>query len=274
MQGCRDAGVQGCRDPGLMGRDAGMQGAGMQGCRAGMQHHGAGNQILTLSPDEEGDQGAPAQLGTEPAVPQAGDKAGPGRGQERGRGLGSGTTTPGSNAAAVPQERQNIIRYWLENLRAKQGESLHNIHFLEGQPISECGTARSGTATPPPRSLCPARAQAVPGWLWRTRVQRGSPCVPIPGGGCRSGGVGAWWLRQGWARSPGVPRSPPNPSSSLSLPQTPPCRATRAGSRGGWRCPLSPSLTPCPAAQSRSWRPAASSSRSSRCTSRGSSNGS
>ncbi|XP_027529630.1 anoctamin-8-like isoform X1 [Neopelma chrysocephalum] len=33
------------------------------------------------------------------------------------------------------QERQNIIRYWLENLRAKQGEALHNIHFLEGQPI-------------------------------------------------------------------------------------------------------------------------------------------
>ncbi|NXA75758.1 ANO8 protein, partial [Thryothorus ludovicianus] len=34
------------------------------------------------------------------------------------------------------QERQSIIRYWLENLRAKQGESLHNIHFLEGQPIN------------------------------------------------------------------------------------------------------------------------------------------
>lgn len=33
------------------------------------------------------------------------------------------------------QERQCIIRYWMENLRAKQGESLHNIHFLEGQPI-------------------------------------------------------------------------------------------------------------------------------------------
>ncbi|XP_063770650.1 anoctamin-8 isoform X2 [Pseudophryne corroboree] len=33
------------------------------------------------------------------------------------------------------QERQSIIRYWMENLRAKQGESLHNIHFLEGQPI-------------------------------------------------------------------------------------------------------------------------------------------
>ncbi|XP_015285242.1 PREDICTED: anoctamin-8 [Gekko japonicus] len=33
------------------------------------------------------------------------------------------------------QERQNVIRYWLENLRAKQGEMLHNVHFLEGQPI-------------------------------------------------------------------------------------------------------------------------------------------
>ncbi|KAM8962195.1 anoctamin-8 isoform 2-T2 [Pelodytes ibericus] len=33
------------------------------------------------------------------------------------------------------QERQCIIRYWMENLRAKQGESLHNINFLEGQPI-------------------------------------------------------------------------------------------------------------------------------------------
>ncbi|CAI9545736.1 unnamed protein product [Staurois parvus] len=34
------------------------------------------------------------------------------------------------------QERQSIIRYWMENLRAKHGESLHNIHFLEGQPIT------------------------------------------------------------------------------------------------------------------------------------------
>nr|XP_055058208.1 anoctamin-8 isoform X1 [Misgurnus anguillicaudatus] len=33
------------------------------------------------------------------------------------------------------QERQSILRYWLDNLRAKQGEALHNIHFLEGQPI-------------------------------------------------------------------------------------------------------------------------------------------
>ncbi|XP_054889189.1 anoctamin-8 isoform X3 [Poeciliopsis prolifica] len=33
------------------------------------------------------------------------------------------------------QERQSIIKYWLDNLRAKQGEMLHNIYFLEGQPI-------------------------------------------------------------------------------------------------------------------------------------------
>uniref|UniRef100_A0A6Q2XWW6 Anoctamin n=1 Tax=Esox lucius TaxID=8010 RepID=A0A6Q2XWW6_ESOLU len=33
------------------------------------------------------------------------------------------------------QERQSIIKYWLDNLRAKQGEVLHNIHFLDGQPI-------------------------------------------------------------------------------------------------------------------------------------------
>ncbi|KAM4739507.1 anoctamin-8 [Anableps anableps] len=33
------------------------------------------------------------------------------------------------------QERQTIIKYWLDNLRAKQGEVLHNINFLEGQPI-------------------------------------------------------------------------------------------------------------------------------------------
>nr|XP_054593223.1 anoctamin-8 isoform X2 [Nothobranchius furzeri] len=33
------------------------------------------------------------------------------------------------------QERQSIIKYWLDNLRAKHGDVLHNIHFLEGQPI-------------------------------------------------------------------------------------------------------------------------------------------
>lgn len=37
----------------------------------------------------------------------------------------------------LSQERQSIIKYWLDNLRAKHGEALHNIHFLEGQPISE-----------------------------------------------------------------------------------------------------------------------------------------
>lgn len=38
------------------------------------------------------------------------------------------------------QERQSIIKYWLDNLRAKHGEVLHNINFLEGQPISESST--------------------------------------------------------------------------------------------------------------------------------------
>ncbi|XP_032903105.1 anoctamin-8 [Amblyraja radiata] len=33
------------------------------------------------------------------------------------------------------QERQSIIRHWLDNLQAKQGERLHNIQFLEGQAI-------------------------------------------------------------------------------------------------------------------------------------------
>ncbi|XP_067108954.1 anoctamin-8-like [Osmerus mordax] len=33
------------------------------------------------------------------------------------------------------QERQSIIKFWLDNLRADQGEVLHNLHFLEGQPI-------------------------------------------------------------------------------------------------------------------------------------------
>ncbi|KAM9106344.1 anoctamin-8 isoform 2-T2 [Megaptera novaeangliae] len=33
------------------------------------------------------------------------------------------------------QERQSIIRFWLQNLRAKQGEALHNVRFLDDQPI-------------------------------------------------------------------------------------------------------------------------------------------
>ena len=39
------------------------------------------------------------------------------------------------------QERQSIIRFWLQNLRAKQGEALHNVRALEDQPISEWGGA-------------------------------------------------------------------------------------------------------------------------------------
>ncbi|XP_031196091.1 anoctamin-8 isoform X2 [Mastomys coucha] len=35
------------------------------------------------------------------------------------------------------QERQSIIRFWLQNLRAKQGEALHNVRFLEDQPIND-----------------------------------------------------------------------------------------------------------------------------------------
>ncbi|CAB1332297.1 unnamed protein product, partial [Coregonus sp. 'balchen'] len=35
------------------------------------------------------------------------------------------------------QERQSIIKYWLDNLRAVNGEVLHNIQFLEGQPIND-----------------------------------------------------------------------------------------------------------------------------------------
>lgn len=41
------------------------------------------------------------------------------------------------------QERQSIIRFWLQNLRAKQGEALHNVRFLEDQPISERGGANT-----------------------------------------------------------------------------------------------------------------------------------
>ena len=47
----------------------------------------------------------------------------------------------------LPQERQSIIKYWLDNLRAKQGEVLHNIHFLEGQPISTAHSDTPFTAT-------------------------------------------------------------------------------------------------------------------------------
>lgn len=45
------------------------------------------------------------------------------------------------SSALSRQERQSIIRFWLQNLRAKQGEALHNVRFLEDQPISEQGGA-------------------------------------------------------------------------------------------------------------------------------------
>lgn len=183
-------------------------GAGMRGCRdVGVQDRdmGQGMQVLSPSPGEEGDQGAPVRLGINPAMPQTGTRriwggnrtvAGAGVAGVAGEGPGTGQWDhcPGLNPTAVPQERQNIIRYWLENLRAKQGESLHNIHFLEGQPISEYGTARHGvarhgTATPLPHPVpMPCR-----GGSGGHKPGEGplSPRVPIPGAACRAG----WWVR-------------------------------------------------------------------------------
>ena len=204
-----------------------------------------------------------------------------------GPGAGQWDHRPGLNPAVVPQERQNIIRYWLENLRAKQGESLHNIHFLEGQPISEYGAARHGTALPP---HCPApSAQPVPkpcrGGPGGHTPSEGplSPRVPIPGAVCRAG----WWVRGSctvpWLGSAGVGHRAlmchGHPKPLLPVVPAPnptalgPSGDTHGGAGAGRQRPRSPSLTPCPAAQFRSWRPAASSSRSSRCTSRGSSSG-
>lgn len=45
------------------------------------------------------------------------------------------SSTPNS-VLCSRQERQSIIKYWLDNLRAKNGDVLHNINFMEGQPIS------------------------------------------------------------------------------------------------------------------------------------------
>lgn len=44
---------------------------------------------------------------------------------------------PSPSSPHLSQERQSIIKYWMDNLRAKHGEVLHNINFLEGQPISK-----------------------------------------------------------------------------------------------------------------------------------------
>lgn len=118
-----------------------------------------------------------AQLGTRLNTPKLGtrevqrgqERAGGGEGMHRGDtgvtggvlGAGQGGS-PWAHPTAVPQERQNIIRYWLENLRAKQGEVLHNIHFLEGQPISEYGTARHGHPPPQPPPHIPAVPHLTP----------------------------------------------------------------------------------------------------------------
>ncbi|MGH0165507.1 UNVERIFIED_CONTAM: hypothetical protein FKN15_049064 [Acipenser sinensis] len=64
------------------------------------------------------------------------------------------------------QERQSIIRYWLENLRAKQGESLHNIHFLEGQPILPELAARGVI-----QQLFPLHEQRILSQLMKSWVQ-------------------------------------------------------------------------------------------------------
>uniref|UniRef100_A0A1A7XGD9 Anoctamin n=1 Tax=Iconisemion striatum TaxID=60296 RepID=A0A1A7XGD9_9TELE len=64
------------------------------------------------------------------------------------------------------QERQNIIKYWLDNLRAKQGEVLHNISFLEGQPIIPELKARGVI-----QQVFPLHEQRILGQLMKSWVQ-------------------------------------------------------------------------------------------------------
>ncbi|KAJ6664309.1 hypothetical protein lerEdw1_008528 [Lerista edwardsae] len=71
------------------------------------------------------------------------------------------------------QERQNVIRYWLENLRAKQGEILHNIHFLEGQPIIPELAARGIL-----QQVFPIHEQRILNRLMKSWVQ--AICEPQP----------------------------------------------------------------------------------------------
>ncbi|KAF7237042.1 Anoctamin-8 [Varanus komodoensis] len=71
------------------------------------------------------------------------------------------------------QERQNVIRYWLENLRAKQGEVLHNIHFLEGQPIIPELAARGIL-----QQVFPIHEQRILNRLMKSWVQ--AICEPQP----------------------------------------------------------------------------------------------
>ncbi|XP_052425378.1 anoctamin-8-like [Carassius gibelio] len=64
------------------------------------------------------------------------------------------------------QERQSIIKYWLDNLRAKHGEALHNIHFLEGQPIIPELKARGVI-----QQVFPLHEQRILGQLTKSWVQ-------------------------------------------------------------------------------------------------------
>ncbi|XP_037553769.1 anoctamin-8-like [Nematolebias whitei] len=64
------------------------------------------------------------------------------------------------------QERQSIIKYWLDNLRAKQGEVLHNISFLEGQPIISELKARGVI-----QQTFPLHEQRILGQLMKSWVQ-------------------------------------------------------------------------------------------------------
>ncbi|KAG1928545.1 anoctamin-8 [Pimephales promelas] len=64
------------------------------------------------------------------------------------------------------QERQSIIKYWLDNLRSKHGEALHNIHFLEGQPIIPELRARGVI-----QQVFPLHEQRILGQLMKSWVQ-------------------------------------------------------------------------------------------------------
>ncbi|TRY66633.1 hypothetical protein DNTS_007780 [Danionella cerebrum] len=64
------------------------------------------------------------------------------------------------------QERQSIIKHWLDNLRAKHGEVLHNVHFMEGQPIIPELRARGVI-----QQVFPLHEQRILGQLMKSWVQ-------------------------------------------------------------------------------------------------------
>ncbi|XP_072294469.1 anoctamin-8-like [Eucyclogobius newberryi] len=64
------------------------------------------------------------------------------------------------------QERQSIIKFWMDNLRAKNGEALHNISFLEGQPIIPELSARGVI-----QQVFPLHEQRILGQLMKSWVQ-------------------------------------------------------------------------------------------------------